>query len=1051
MTHSKADFNEGIIGWFARNSVTANLLLVTIIVLGVMSLNELRKEGFPSLAPDRVTISVSYDSGDPDQAEEGIAIKIEEALESVAGIDAITSTSNASGSTVVVEKNSDYPLETLFSDIKTKVDAINDFPSEADNPVIEQATRADHAIWVQLYGDADRATFQNLAEKLKSDLLTKPAIRDLSITAKADPMISVELNEAKLQAYGLTLSDVSDAINAESASSITSSLRNGEKAVRLKVSQQAYQQQAFAHIRLLTLADGTNIYLGDIANVQDTFAEDTFNFSRFNQQSGMGIEIVMDEYGDITKIVEQANEVVDNWNASNYLPENVKLTTWYDSSTLIKDRLSLLMKNALSGIALVFIILAIFLNLRVAFWVAAGLPFVFFGTLYFMTDSYAGLTINEMTTFGFIMALGIVVDDAVVVGESIYSTRKEEGDTISSTVRGTLKVAVPTIFGVLTTVVAFLAISNVEGRMGEIYSQFGTVVMICLLLSVIESKLILPSHLAHLNTHRESGKGIWSHIQHGADSGLQWFSRKIYAKVIGIAMEYRYAVLILFLSVFVFVVGLPLTGKVRVSFFPDIAGDTVRGEISMYDDASFGQTKSSLLWLESTALEADANLMAKYGKQESEILNLQVTAEGDDSGNIMIELDSDGVYKSTELIKEWKRLAGNPEGVKKLSIESKKSMGDTFKVEIKAWDSETVFAAGKAMKAKLQSIDGVSGIDDNMSPGEPQYRFELTEQGRSMGIDTASLATQILRAFGGSTVQSFQRDSNEVDVNVRYPQVQRQTLADIMDAQIRASDGTVLPLSSVAKVYSEYQTSEITRIDNLRAVYLTASVDKEVIASNELVAQIQAQLVPELMAKYSNLQIDFAGEAEHQAETTSSMSNMFLIALIAIYVLLAIPLKSYTQPLLIMMAIPFGIVGAILGHVFNDLTISILSLNGVLALSGVVVNDSLLLVSRYNELRKEQNMAVKDAIYTACTSRLRAVLLTSFTTFAGLAPLLSETSVQAQFLIPAAAALGYGILFATLITLVLIPSLLLIHHEIHMLGAKVMNKFNPQKEAITLS
>ena len=1050
MHNSKSGFNEGIIGWFARNSVAANLLLIATIVLGVMSLDQLRKEAFPSMAPNRVTISVSYDSGAPEQAEEGIAIKIEEAIESVSGIDTITSTSNAKGSTVVVEKEDDYPLDALFSDIQTKVDAINDFPSEAENPIIEKATRQDHAIWVQLYGDADRATLQELADKLKSDLLAKSAIRDLDIKAKADPMIAVELDEAKLQAYGLTLSDVSDAINAESSSAITTSLRNGEKAVRLKVSQQAYQQQEFAHIRLLTLADGTNIYLGDIADVKETFADDTFTLSRYNQQSGMAIEIVMDEYGDITKIAEQANQVVDNWNNSNYLPEDVKLTTWYDSSTMIKDRLSLLVKNALSGIALVFIILALFLNLRVAFWVAAGLPFVFFGTLYFMTDSYAGLTINQMTTFGFIMALGIVVDDAVVVGESIYSTRREDGDTISNTVRGTLKVAVPTVFGVLTTVAAFVAVANVQGRLGEIYAQFATVVMICLLLSVVESKFILPSHLAHLNTHRVPGKGIWSRIQHGADSGLQWFSRNIYTKVIELALAYRYAVLILFLAIFVLVAGMPLTGKVRISFFPDIAGDTVRGEISMYDDASFGQTESGLLLLETTALQADANLTAKYGEKESEILSLQVTAESDDSGNLVIELDSDSVYKSTELIKEWKRLAGNPEGVKKLNIEAKKSMGDNFKAEIKAWDSETVFAAGEAVKAKLQSIEGVSGIDDNMSPGEPQYRFELTEQGHALGIDTSSLATQILRSFGGSTVQKFQRDKDEVSVKVRYPETQRQTLADIMDARIRTTDGTAVPLSSVANVYTEYQTSEITRTDNLRAVYVSASVDKEVIASNELVQQIRAELIPDLMAQYSNLQIDFDGEAARQEETTSSMGNMFVGAMIAIYALLAIPLRSYVQPVLIMMAIPFGIVGAILGHVLNDLTISILSLNGVLALSGVVVNDSLLLVSRFNELIREKNMAVKEAISAACTGRLRAVLLTSFTTFAGLAPLLSETSVQAQFLIPAAASLGYGILFATLITLVLIPSLLLIHHEIHTLCVNLINKIRPQKEQVTV-
>lgn len=1048
MNQSASDIKEGVIGWFARNSVAANLLLVATIIIGFLSWSDLRKEAFPSLEPDRITVSVTYDSGDPQQAEEGIALKIEEALESVAGIERITSTSNANGSSVMIEKQSEYSLDTLFDDIQIKIDAINDFPNDANNPIIEKATRQEHAIWIQLYGDADRSTLQDLASRIKSDLLAQSAIRDLDIKATADPLISVELDEAKLQAYGLTLSDVSDAINQESNSSVTTSLRNSEKVVNLKVSEQAYQQQSFSNILLLTLSNGTQIRLGDVAQVKETFEEDTFTLSRYNQQSGMAIEIVMDEYGDITKIVDQAQAVVTKWQSSTALPDNVKLTTWYDSSVLIKERLSLLLKNALSGIALVFIVLALFLNLKVAIWVAAGLPFVFFGTLFFMTEGYAGLTINEMTTFGFIMALGIVVDDAVVVGESIYTTRKTEGDHIRNTIRGTLKVAVPTIFGVLTTVAAFMALSHVEGPLGQIYAQFGTIVMICLLLSVVESKLILPSHLAHLNTHRDSTKGLWSKIQHAADSGLQWFSQTIYRKVIHAALQYRYAVLILFLSLFVLVVGLPFTGKVRVSFFPDVEGDTVRGAIVMHNDASFGQTESSLLAMESAALEADTKLSNKYGATQSQILSLQVQAESDTSGNVTIEIDSDAVYTSSELMKEWTALAGKPEGVKKISIQAKKVMVDNFKVEIKAYDTQTVFAAAEQIKAKLLTIDGVSGIDDNMTPGIPQYRFEINEQGRALGLSTADLSSQILQTFGGSTVQSFQRNSDEVKVKVRYPTESRQTLADVMSTMVRTPSGTAVPLESVARVYSEYQSSAITRIDNLRAIYISADVDKQKIASNELVATLKADLVPELLNQYSNLLIDFAGEAEQQEETMSSMSKMFMVALIAIYTLLAIPLRSYIQPLLIMMAIPFGIVGAILGHLINDLTISVLSLFGILALSGVVVNDSLLLVSRFNELVREEGMKVREAIVAACTGRLRAVFLTSLTTFAGLVPLLSETSLQAQFLIPAAASLGYGILFATFITLILIPSMLLIHHEIETICAKLIRKISPSRGAV---
>lgn len=1020
--------NRGIIAWFARNSVAANLLMVGMMVMGLFSIDSLRREAFPAMEPDVISVSVTYDSGDPLLSEEGIAIKIEEALETVSGIKRITSTSDATGSYVSIEKESSYDLDTLLDDVKTQIDAINNLPDEADNPIIDKERRQEHALWIQLYGDADRATLQSLAEQLKSDLLSQNAISDLEIKAKVDPMISIEVNEHMLQAYGLTLSDVSDAINAESSTSIATSLRNGEKTVRLKVSEQAYEVEDFRDIEIINNSDGTQLTLGDITTVRDTFEEDTFSLSRYNQKNSLGIQIVMDKYGDVVKIVAQAKAVVDHWRTSNLLSDNIKIETWYDKSTLITDRLTLLTKNALTGIALVFIVLALFLNIRVAFWVAASLPFVFLGTLFFMTETFTGLTINEMTTFGFIMALGIVVDDAVVIGESIYSTRIEEGDSIESTIKGTHKVSTPTIFGVLTTVVAFLSIAAVDGKMGQLYAQFATVVAICLLLSLIESKFILPSHLAHINTKRGPKKGIFSHIQQGASGSLDWFNQHIYKKVIHYALNFRYAVVMLFISLFILVIGMPFTGSVRIAFFPDIAGDTVRAEISMYNDSSFGQTQTNLLKLERDALLVEQGLLKQ--NSPSAISSLQVIAEADKSGSITIELASDAPYTAAEFSNLWLNKSGNMEGVKKLKILSSKDMIDNFKVELKASDEISLIAAANQLKSVLQQIPGVSGIDDNLDLGEPQYRFELTKQGRALGLNTASLATQILQSFGGDIVQRFQRGKDEVQVRVRYPEDKRQTLADINNANVRTADGTIVPLSSVAKVSSEYQPTEITRIDNLRAIYMSAVVDKAVLSSNELVSQLQQTTIPQLSAQYPSLRINFTGEAEEQQEATSSMETTFVIALISIFALLAIPLKSYFQPLIIMTAIPFGIVGAILGHWWNDLTISILSLNGILALSGVVVNDSLLLVSRFNELVRENKMPVQEAISAACRGRLRAVLLTSITTFAGLAPLLSETSLQAQFLIPAAAALGYGILFATVITLILTPSLLLIQDDL---------------------
>ncbi|BDY05163.1 efflux RND transporter permease subunit [Ferrimonas sp. YFM] len=1021
--------NKGIIPWFATNPVAANLLLIGIIALGLLSLTQIRKEAFPPMEPNRVTISVNYDSGEAKQAEEGIAIKVEEALETLEGIKRITSTSTATGSTVVVEKVSTYDLDTLLRDIKIKVDAIYNLPAEAEKPVIDKQRREEHALWVQLYGDVDRKVLQPLTEQLRRELLARGAITNVKLSGKAEPMLAINIDEAKLKAYGLSLTDVAEKVNAESTTAFGSSLRNPQKLVRLKGVDQAYFKEEFAALPLVTGNDGTLVTLGQVATIEETYEEDPLVLSRFNGVNSLGIQLVMDERSDINRIVEQANQVVAEWQDNGRLPAGVSLMTWYDQSTIITDRLDLLIDNAMTGIFFVFIVLALFLNLRVAIWVAAGLPFVFFGTVYFLSDAWMGMTINEMTTFGFIMALGIVVDDAVVVGESIYTERRMHGDTLANTIGGTMKVAIPTLFGVLTTVAAFLALANVEGNLGQIYAQFATVVTICLLLSVVESKLILPCHLAHLDTHKRqpSGiKGIWPRIQQGADAGLQWFSDRVYAPTIRWALELRYAVVLGFIALLVLVMGLPLSGRVPVTFFPDIPGSVVTANMNMEPDAGYGVLANNLLKLEQTAREADRQLR---GEADSAIESLQLVAEADDSGSLNVELADDAPYRSPQFRQLWQQLSGMPEGVRKLKFLDSFEMMDAFKLELRSPDESSLRLAGGEVRRVLKATEGVSGIDDNLYESQPQLRFRVNAQGLAMGLTSSELSRQLLQTFGGEIVQRFQLSRDEVKVRIRYPQDQRQSLDDLQNAFVRTPGGQRVPLSTVAQITSEMQVTEKTRIDGLSAAYITAAMDKEIISPDALVAQMNADLIPKLQAQYPQLKVHFAGEAEERAESTSSMSQMFLLALLAIYALLAIPLKSYVQPLLIMTAIPFGITGAILGHMFNDLAISILSLNGILALSGVVVNDSLLLVSRYNELRR-QGVELKQAIQQACTGRLRAVLLTSVTTFAGLAPLLGETSMQAQFLIPAAASLGYGILFATVITLVLIPALLLIQEEI---------------------
>ena len=1022
----------GIIGWFAHNPVAANLLLLLVIALGLFQMGDIRREAFPSLEPDSISISVSYNSGSAEQSEEGIAIKIEEALQGVLGVESVTSTSSTTGASITVERQNGYDLNELMRDVRAAVDGISSFPADAKNPVISKGQREEHALWIQLYGDVDRHTLQMFGTELKSDLLAQSNITSVSETGWRDPQMVIEVDEGRLQAYGLTLSDVEDAINAGSTSSMTAVLKSEQLYLQLQASEQAYETTDFASIPLISLQSGQQLLLGDVASIRDTYDDSSAVLARFQGKNSIALQVITTGQDDIADTVVAAQAVVQEWIDDGRLPQSVQLETWNDRSESIQSRLELLVKNAATGILLVFLLLALFLNLKVAFWVAAGLPFIFFGTLYFMGDNWTGLSLNYLTTFGFIMALGIVVDDAVVVGESIYTERSRHGDTVNNTVRGTMRVAVPTLFGVLTTVAAFGALANVEGRMGEIYSQFAGIVAICLLLSLVESKLILPSHLAHLNTHRHGAQNPlargWARVQNGCDAGLQWFGERLYKPVIDFALLNRYAMVVLFIGIFVLVIGMPFTGAVRMSFFPEIQGDTVRASLTMEQDASYGLTHSHLIELEQQAYEVDTKLGGDG------IAYLQVISESDQSGNIRVELRPDAPYTLVDFSNAWKKMAGTPEGVRSLKIQSRRDDVSAFRVELRASADDVLTASGDAFREALMQIPGVSGVEDNLDPTQPQVSLKLNAQGEALGFTTGMLAEQVLQAFSGQVVQRYQRGADEIEVKVRYPEADRQNPADVLAARVRTSDGTVVPLSAVATISYGYSRNAIARIDGKRAVYMTADVDKDQISSNELVSLLQTELVPQLKKSYPGLDIHFAGEAEEQEEAQSSMIGLSLLALLIIYMLLAIPLKSYVQPVIIMTAIPFGIVGAILGHWAFDIALGIQSFNGIIALSGVVVNDSLLLVSRYNDLKhsdgfENTSAGRKAAINTACRDRLRAVLLTSFTTFAGLMPLLAETDIQAQFLIPAAVSVGCGIMFATVITLVLIPSLMAIQDD----------------------
>lgn len=1022
---------KGWVAWFAANPVAANLLMLLILVAGGVSAFNLRVEAFPPIPPNSVSIFVSYDSGSSHSAEEGITLKIEEALQGIQGIKKISSISNTEGSNITVERSSGYDLDTLYRDIKNRIDGIATLPAEAERPVITKDTYLEDAVSVHLAGDVPQDVLQETARQLRTRLLSNPAIERVNTNGRETPEISIEVDEHRLQALNLTISDIAEKVAASSLTVAGGELFSREGSIIIKADQQRYRLRDFEAIVIRQTGDGQRLTLSDVATVRDSY-EPSGVLSRFNGERAIWLDIKMYSSSNIMAISEAVRMEVDRF--SDSLPQGVTTTIWNDQSLYIGARLNLLLKNSVMGIALVMLLLALFMNIRVAFWVGAGLPVIFAGAMLLMDARLFNMTLNELTTFGFIIALGIVVDDAVVVGESIYSERQRYGASLNSTIRGAQRVTVPTVFGVLTTIVAFLALVLVEGELGKIFSFFAYAAAFCLIFSLVESKFILPAHLAHLKMDNSPARNPvscgWQWLQTQVSRGLTYFTRKIYRPFVHQALNFRYVALMLAISLFIIVGGMVPSGQIRAVFFPDIPSDFIEVQLELDPQAGYGLVQKQAIEIEQTAARLNQRLQDEYLLSQPPIPNL-MTLSGDSSASVIAGLSprDQRPFGTQEIADLWQQEVGALEAVRKLKFVTTWKGAADISIELAAESPQTLQQAATKVQEALALYSGVSGIENSMKTGQAQIDLQLRPAGEAMGLTTALLARQIQQAYQGYEVQRIQRGRDEMKVKVHYPQDQRQQLDDLQRARIRTPDGRTVALSTVADISTRYVADEIKRTDRSRVAVVTANVNKAIAAPAEIIASIDAQLLTQLQRDYPGLTIRFGGEAQEEAETTNSLKGAFLVALIAIYALLAIPLKSYLQPLMIMSAIPFGVIGALLGHWLHDIPLSLLSLFGILALSGVVVNDSLLLISRYNENRL-QGKPTRLAMVEAGCSRMRAIVLTSITTYAGLVPLIWETAENAQFLIPAAVAMGYGILFATLITLILIPALVLISEDL---------------------
>lgn len=1024
------------ITWFATNPVVANILMLTILGAGIFTSLTIRKEGFPAFEAESVTVKVPIRGGTPEDVERGVTIKIEESLEDVDGIDHVRSVSTDNNATVTIDAKEDYPIQKLLDDVKIQVDAIPTFPEQAEKPVITEQKRRSKVLWIELYGEASEAVRKEAARELRDVLLLEPSISRVDTIGDRDYELSIEPSEEKLRFYQLTFDEVAEAIKNNSLDLGGGVVRSKRGDISLRSRDQAYRKIDFEKIPVRTNADGTRILVRDVAEVRDGFVDQEY-LNRFRGQPTTSLKITTEGSDDIINAVREAKRVVGEYQG---LPEGVEIASWLDGSVNIRDRLALLGRNGLIGVLLVLASLMLFLNLRLAFWVAIGIPISLAGALTLFPIPGLDLSVNVISAFGFLIVLGVVVDDAIVIGESIYSEKErdkhseEEGRAIATTVRGVSKVVTPATFGVITTIAAFLPLTQVSGRMGNVFGQIATTVIFCLIFSLIESKLILPSHLAHLNVHKEPRNRLtkaWAKLQGNVAMALRWLIDTIYRPAIEFVIAWRYAAVCAFVAVFIVVVGLFPAGQLRFVFFPNIYRDNAIALLELEQGQSVAYLHDNAMRIANLAEELGEGYRDKYG--HNPFVEIQISANSNTQVGVAVELTRSTTrpfLPTNQIIKDWREAIGPVAGARSLSLAARAGPpGGDLKVNLESDDLEELKAAASDMKEVLATYSGVYDILDTFDSGRPEILYSLTPEGQAAGFTKRDLARNVRDAFYGREAQRVQRGRDEVRVMVRYPLEERGSLETLRNMRVRKQDGAIVPFEVVATTHYSESLASIERYDSKRVVAVEATMDKAVTSSGEVTALLEKDFFPQMRSKYPGISISQSGEIEQRKKSMASLIKGFFFSIVFIYILISIPLKSYAKPLIIMAVIPFGIIGALLGHYLMGLPVSILSVFGILALSGVVVNDSLVLVCRANDLRAE-GMTLLDACRQAGADRFRAILLTSLTTFLGLAPLLLETEVQAQFLKPMAASLAFGILFATLITLLLLPAMMVIGKEI---------------------
>jgi multidrug efflux pump subunit AcrB len=1041
---------RGAIAWMARNGVAANLLMVFIGVSGVFAIFNIPQEIFPEFSLEAIQVRVEYPGASPEEVEQSIVQRVEEQIGGISGVRRVSSSASENVGVVLAELALGTDVSEALDEIKAEVDRITSFPVDAEEPEVTALEARSQAMQIAVHGAVPERTLKELANRVKDDLSSLPEISLVRVSGVRAYEISIEVSKDALRRYGLTLQEISGAVRRGSLDLPGGSVETDREEILVRVEGQNYTRADFEDIVVRAEPNGATLRVGDVADVSDGF-EDADLISTYDGENTAFVQVFRTGDERVLEIVAEVERYLDTELAGT-LPRGVEADVWRSEAEYLQDRLSLMVKNGRIGLILVIAALALFLNVRLAFWVSVGIFLSFTGT--FAVMGALGVSINMMSLFGFILAIGIVVDDAIVVGENIYAERERGTPPHHSAVRGAQRVSVPVTFAVLTTVAAFTPLLFIPGSIGKFLYVIPIIVISVLLLSLIESLFILPFHLSHLPPPSDDASRRRSNwflrIQGAVQDGLDRFTAGPLDRGVSFAVRRPGLVLLWTTTALLLVGGLVAGRYIRFSLLPVIEGEEVIAYLEMPEGTTSERTQQIAAFVEQAGREAARELQSTLPEDHDPLVEAVYTSVGQrpsianqpglsaaptfvqsNIAEITFRLgDAERRDVSAEEVANaWRDRVGTVPSARALTFSAELiNLGAPVSVELSHPDLEGLDASVAALEERLSRVSGVIDIRNDRGEGKRELELRLKPAATTLGITLDDLARQVRGAFFGDEALRLQRGRDEVRVYVRLPRSERDALADLNDYRIRPPMGGEVPLSEVADLEFGVGASTIRRIDGRRIVEVTTEVNRSLITGQEVNTLLESDVLPELQTRFPGLRYGFGGEQREQAEALGGMSRGFGMALLAIYALLAIPFRSYVQPLVIMTSIPLGFIGAALGHLIMGMDFGMLSMFGIVGLSGVVVNDSLVLMDFVNE-RHRSGLPMGEAIVDAARVRFRPILLTSLTTFLGVFPLIIERSIQAQFLIPMAVSLGFGILFATGILMLCVPALAMFQYQ----------------------